>query len=214
MDSVAAAAIAATALSAFQLIPQLIRSVRLRSTAGLSASWAAIGLILNLGWVAYRSSQQLWVSLPSPIIATCLYLALLVLVLRDGSPRYAVAAGALATIAALAGAHLFGGWLVVGSVLGIGGGVQVAPAVWSAYRSTGTAIAPGLWFAGLGQAVLWGFFGVANGDTAFVLYGVAMGAGSLAILLRCAAGRRPLVKRRRMSPQRIVTRLAAAALRR
>ena len=219
MDNVALAALAATVLSALQLMPQLARSMRLSSTVGLSMTWAALGVLLNVGWVAYRSSQQLWVSVASPVIAAVLYLALLALVMRTDAMRlsFYLVLGAAASSIGLAG--LAGGWSLVGTTLGLWGGVQVAPAVWSAFR-TGPilAIAPTLWIVGLAQGTLWGYFGYAKADTAFVLYGVAMGTGSLAILLRYAALNRIFLggrlRRSGLRVTRAVQQVATAALRR
>lgn len=187
MEIVAFAAGMATVLSAFQLLPQLARSMRLSSTAGLSPIWASIGVVINVGWGAYRWSQELWLSLLSPIIAAGLYVALLWLVLHSIPQRrgtYLAIAGASSTIGI---AGLLGGWQLVGTALGLWAGVQIAPAVWSAFRTKGQlAIAPGLWMVGLGQALLWGYYGHAVGDGALVIYGVAMGTGSAAILVRFA----------------------------
>ena len=113
--------------------------------------------------------------------------ALLWLVLHSIPQRrgtYLAIAGASSTIGI---AGLLGGWQLVGTALGLWAGVQIAPAVWSAFRTKGQlAIAPGLWMVGLGQALLWGYYGHAVGDGALVIYGVAMGTGSAAILVRFA----------------------------
>ena len=185
MDKIALAAAAATALSAWQLVPQVTRSLRTRSTAGLSSTWAAIGVVVNLGWLGYRWSQGLWLSLLSPAIATCLYLCLLWLVVRRSrdwhQARIAIAGVALTLL--LAGS--IGSWRMVGTALAVWAAVQILPAVWSSYRTWGPlAIAPGLWIIGIGQAVLWGYYGYAANDSALVLYGVTMGIGSALILGR------------------------------
>jgi uncharacterized protein with PQ loop repeat len=183
MDTVAFVAGMATVLSAFQLLPQLARSMRLRSTAGLSPIWAAIGVIVNLGWCWYRWSQELWLSLPSPVIAAGLYLALLWMVLRSTEHRRSALVAATGAAATIGVAGFVGGWTMAGTALGLSGGVQVTPAVWSAFRTRGPlAIAPGLWITGLGQALLWGYYGAAHGDTGLIIYGLAAGSGALTIL--------------------------------
>ncbi len=195
MDTVAIAAGTATLLSAWQLVPQLARSLRVRSTAGLSPIWAAIGGFVNLGWFGYRWAQDLWLALISPAISMVLYLALLFLVLHTTPARRGLRLAILGVISSLVAAGWVGGWPLVGTVLGLWAGVQIAPAVWSAHRSTGRlAIAPGLWIIGLGQALLWGYYGYAVGDAALVLYGVMMGSGSMAILLRLAAKPRQSIR--------------------
>ena len=185
METVAFVAGAATVLSAWQLAPQLAKSLRIKSTAGLSPTWAAFGVAINLGWGAYRWSQDLWLSVFSPAIAAALYVGLLWLVLREASRRRGAFLALLGVVCSLSIAATIGGWSLVGTFLGLWAGVQVAPAVASAFR-TGSplAIAPGLWIIGLAQAALWGYYGYAVGDMALALYGVTMGTGSAAILLR------------------------------
>jgi hypothetical protein len=125
----------------------------------------------------------------SPAIAAGLYFVLLWLVLRTTRRRrrtYLAAAGVAVSMAVAGGV---GGWPMVGTALAIWAAVQITPAVWSAFRIRGPlAIAPGLWMVGFGQALLWGYYGYAVRDMALVLYGIAMGAGSAAILLRFATG--------------------------
>lgn len=198
MDTVAFAAGAATSLSAWQLVPQVAKSLRVRSTAGLSPIWAAIGGVVNLGWFGYRWAEELWLSLLSPAIATVLYLGLLLLVLRTTPARRGILLAFAGVGSSLVAAGWVGGWPLIGTVLGLWGGVQIAPAVWSSYRVKGVpAIAPGLWVIGLSQSLLWGYYGYMAGDAALVLYGLMMGAGSAMILLRFAAGNKP---RTRPSP--------------
>lgn len=183
METVAFIAGVATVLSSLQLLPQLARSIRLRSTTGLSPAWAAIGGVVNVGWCGYRWAQELWLSLLSPVIAGGLYFLLLWLVLRTSPQRRSAILAASVVAASMAIAGALGNWPMVGATLAVWGGVQVTPAVWSAFRAEGPgAIAPGLWIVGLGQAGLWGYYGNAVGDTALLLYGIATSAGSLAIL--------------------------------
>ena len=193
METVAFVAGAATVLSAWQLMPQLARSLRVRSTAGLSPAWAAIGVIINVGWGAYRWSQELWLSIFSPVIAAVLYMCLLYLVLQSSPRRRSVYVALAGVTCSLGLTGAVGGWPLIGTALGLWGGVQIAPAVWSAFR-TGQplAIAPGLWIIGLAQAALWGYYGHAVGDAALTLYGITMSTGSVAILLRFAARHRAL----------------------
>ncbi len=188
MDLLAWVAATATVLGALQLAPQLLRSVRLQSTVGLSLTWASVGLLLNMGWVAYRLSQELWASVASPAISAVLYGTLLLLVLRSARPT-ARLLGALAVVLGSLGlAALVGGWALLGIALGTWAGIQVAPAVWSTYRAGSTAaVAPALWVAGLAQAALWAYYGLAIGDMTFLVYGAGTGLGSLAILARLIA---------------------------
>ncbi len=212
MDSAVVVAGVATVLGAFQLLPQLIRSVRVGSTAGLSGSWAAIGVVLNVAWIGYRSAQELWISLPSPIITALLYGALLLLVMRSSPNLRSMTLWATTAVGSLTIAGVIGGWPLVGTALSIGAAIQIAPAVWSAFRTRGPlAIAPGLWIVGLAQATLWGYFGHHVGDRALLVYGWTIALGSAAILIRYALHRVTPPGRSGVAPGRLAR--SATALR-
>jgi hypothetical protein len=185
MDAVAFSAGAATVLAAWQLVPQVAKLRRVALPAGLSPTWALLGISTNVAWVAYRWSQGLWLGLPSPVIAALLYAATLWLIVRSRpSLRWAGLAG-LAWFGCVGGAAFVGGWVLVGTVLGLSSGLQAAPSIWAAYRSRRpVGIAPSLWVIGLAQAVLWGYYGWANADFALVVYGITLSLAALLILGR------------------------------
>lgn len=191
MDAVAFSAGAATVLAAWQLVPQVVKLRRVALPAGLSPTWALLGISTNVAWVAYRWSQGLWLGLPSPVIAALLYTATLWLIVRSvPSLRWAGLAG-MAWFGCVGGAAVIGGWALVGTVLGLSSGLQAAPSIWAAYRSTRpAAIAPSLWVIGFAQAVLWGYYGWANADLALVLYGITLSLAALLILGRYGFARR------------------------
>lgn len=191
MDAVAFSAGAATVLAAWQLVPQVVKLRRVALPAGLSPTWALLGISTNVAWVAYRWSQGLWLGLPSPVIAAVLYVATLwLLVGSKPNLRWAGLAGAL-WFCCVAGAAAIGGWVLVGTVLGLSSGLQAAPSIWAAYRSRRpVGIAPSLWIIGLAQAVLWGYYGWANADLALVLYGITLSLAALLILGRYARAHR------------------------
>ena len=189
MTDVVLAATLATALSTWQLVPQVARSRRTGSTAGLSIAWAAIGLGLNIGWLGYRWSRGLWLSMLSPAITAFLFLSLLRQIPNTVPHRTDLRAYMSVGLSLLVAAA-FGGWPLVGLALSAWSSVQILPAVSSAYRTHGgLAIAPGLWVVGLGQSASWGYYGIAVGDPALVLYGIVMGLGSALILVRLIAHR-------------------------
>ena len=45
-------ALVATTLSGVMMLPQVVRLVRTRAPAGVSATWLGFGVVLNSGWVA------------------------------------------------------------------------------------------------------------------------------------------------------------------
>lgn len=191
MDATTISAGLATLLSAGQLVPQVAKARRLRSTEGLSPSWAMMGITINAGWVAYRWSQELWIGLLSPTIACVLYASVLWLIASSwrGQWRGWVLGSLVAVSLTLAAG--FGNWGLVGGLLGIWSGLQVGPAVWAAYRSPGPhGIAIWVWIIGAIQASLWAYYGWANEDAALLAYGVVVVIGSLAILVRYRMTRR------------------------
>ncbi len=191
MDAVAFSAGAATVLAAWQLVPQVVKLRRVALPTGLSPTWALLGISTNVAWVAYRWSQGLWLGLPSPVIAASLYVATLWLIVRSRpNLRWAGVAG-VAWFCCAVGAAAIGGWVLLGAVLGLSSGLQAAPSIWAAYRSSRpVGIAPSLWIIGLAQALLWGYYGWANADSALVLYGSTLSLAALLILGRYAYAHR------------------------
>lgn len=185
MDAVVFSAGAATVLGAWQLVPQVVKLRRVALPAGLSPTWALLGISTNVAWAVYRWSQGLWLGLPSPVIAALLYVAALWLIVRSlPSLRWAGLAG-MAWFGCIGGAAAVGGWTLVGTVLGVSSGLQAAPSIWAAYRSSRpVGIAPSLWVIGLAQAVLWGYYGWANADLALVLYAITLSLAAVLILGR------------------------------
>jgi len=185
MSAAAFSAGAATVLAAWQLVPQIAKLRRVRSTAGVSPTWVLLGVVLNGAWLAYRSSQGLWLGVPSPLIAAGLYVVTFRLIKDPATPtRLAVLISVFAGTG-LGVMGMVGGWALFGAVLGISGVVQAAPSLWVSFHSPSlSAVAPGLWVIGLAQAVLWGHYGWMAEDAALVMYGGATSATSLAILIR------------------------------
>ena len=187
MDGAAITAAAATALSAWQLVPQVTKTRRVASTVGLSPAWAVFGVILNVGWVAYRWSRELWPALVSPVAGLVLYLVLVVLIVRSGRAMWWALAGAGVMGASLGVGAAIGGWVAFGLCLGAWSAVQVGPSVWTAFRTADlSAVARGMWLIGLAQAAAWGHYGLVTGDLALVVYGGVTGSGSAIILARCS----------------------------
>ena len=54
------AVVLATILAGLSLIPQILKLVRTRDAAGVSATWPAIGLVTNGAWCAYLIQAGLW----------------------------------------------------------------------------------------------------------------------------------------------------------
>ena len=119
------------------------------------------------------------------MIAALLYAATLWLIARSmPSLRWAGLAG-LAWFSCVGAAAALGGWVLLGTVLGLSSGLQAAQSIWAAYRSRRpVGIARSLWVIGLALAVLWGYYGWANADFALVLHGIRLSLAALLILGR------------------------------
>lgn len=185
MGAGAFAAGAATVLAAWQLVPQVVKLRRIALPAGISPTWALLGISTNVVWLAYRSSQELWLGLPSPAIAAVLYAIVLWLIARSRpSLRWAGLTGVV-WWTCIAGSGVVGGWALVGTILGLSSGLQAAPSIWAAYRShRPQGIAPSLWAIGFAQAVLWGYYAWVHGDAALMVYAAATASAALLILGR------------------------------
>jgi uncharacterized protein with PQ loop repeat len=191
VDASVISAAAATLLAATQLMPQVVKLRRDRTSSGLSPTWALLGVSINVGWVMYRWSQELWWGIPSPVIAACLYLATLIMINRLEPRMQRPMFAATALLGALTGAAAAGGWLAVGTLLAVSSGAQAAPLLWTAFRSHElSGVAPEVWMIGLTQACLWGHYGWWHGDVALMAYAATSAAVSVAMLARYAYVRR------------------------
>jgi uncharacterized protein with PQ loop repeat len=191
VDASVISASLATLLAAIQLLPQVLKLRRDRTTAGLSPTWALLGVSINVGWVSYRWSQELWLSIPSPVIAAGLYLATLMMI-DDLEPRMQWGRFvAIALLGVLSGAGAAGGSLAVGTVLALSSGAQAAPLLWRAFRSRELGgVAPTVWMIGLTQACLWGHYGWWHTDVALMVYAATTAVVAVAMLARYAHVRR------------------------
>lgn len=185
-----AAAVAATVLAVLALVPQMRKLYRTRIVDGVSPTWAAFGVVTNVAWTAYLAQEGLWLTVPATALVTVAYVMTFGFLVRAGvAVRTAVLAGA-AWGAVLTIVGLAGGWASLGIVLGLSYGVQAAPSVWAAYRtSTPRGIAPGTWVIGFAEGLMWGYYGWWYGDVPLMLFAVVATVTSVAVLARYAATR-------------------------
>lgn len=187
-------AVAATIISFALLVPQIVKLWRTGRTAGVSPAWAATGASSNLGWLAYMVSQQLWIVLPSVIVASVQFLTTFWLLRRNHAQ---VRTGAVAGIAISAGYVAVGiafGWTTLGAVLAFSYAIQLAPSVVTAWRTWAPdGISPTTWTIAVMEAVGWGTYGILVEDRNIVFFGIVSGTASLMVLTRLwvARGRLP-----------------------
>ena len=177
--------LAANVLGAGMAYPQARKLVRTRRTEGVSTVWIGISMAMNAWWVVYGLVAGVWALLPVSGVSFVLYAAIGWIMLR------AVGRGVLGGIAlGLLGLGLLpvpflvaGGWVLAGGVIGLGYGIQLAPAVIGSYlRSDLSGVAAGTWVIALVEAVLWLLYGTYVGDPA-LLAGGASGVAMAGLIL-------------------------------
>ncbi|WP_141580925.1 hypothetical protein [Actinomadura sp. WMMA1423] len=177
--------VAAAVFAVPQFLPQLVRVLRAGDTTGVSWSWAALTSVGNGGWIVYFTLSRFWTALVPAVSATVLagVLALL-LGRRDGVPRRPAAlAAAWAALLVLAWAAT--GRAGIGTVLAASFVLQVAPSVWTAYRTPRpTGISRGTWLLILAELLCFGLYGLHQGDPRLIALGWTGVAASLLMLGR------------------------------
>lgn len=168
--------LAANVLGAGMAYPQARKLVRTRRTEGVSTVWIGISMAMNAWWVVYGLVAGVWALLPVSGVSFILYATIGWIMLR------AVGRGVLGGIAlGLLGLGLLpvpflvaGGWVLAGGVIGLGYGIQLAPAVIGSYRRSDlSGVAAGTWVIALVEAVLWLLYGSYVGDPALLAGGVS-----------------------------------------
>jgi uncharacterized protein with PQ loop repeat len=184
--------VAAAVFAVPQFLPQLLAVRRTGDVAGVSWSWAALTSVSNGGWIAYFALSRLWTGLVPAISATVLAGVLAVLLgRRAGIPRRpaAIAAG-WAALLALAGT--LAGRTGLGAALVASFAFQVAPSVWTAYRTDRpTGISRGTWLFILAELLSWGLYGLHKSDPRLTVLGWTGVAASVLMLARVRWRRPP-----------------------
>jgi hypothetical protein len=198
------AAILATVLAAVATLPQL-RRVAAGDGLGVSLSGAALGVVNESVWITYATSERLWSAVPEAGLMATTNLLLVVGLLRAGAAgRRRAAASAVLWAGTLAVVEAVGGTAALALVLGAAYAVQVAPAVWTAWRTVSpSGVAASTWALVLVESALWCLYGAHHGDPATTTLGIVGMVASSAIV-----GRKAVVRRREVSSGSVV----AAAL--
>ncbi len=180
----------ANVLGAGMIVPQLLRLRRLRSSAGVSATWIGISLAMNLWWVVYGVSQGLYGMVPVSVVASLLYATIATDLHRlDGPPStQRVLRGAMAIAPVPLLFAIVGGWAAAGLVIGLIYAIQFTPATVAAFRTTNLAgVSGSTWVMALGEAAIWFVYGWTQGDIALLIGGAGGAIMSALIVLRIAS---------------------------
>jgi hypothetical protein len=171
----------ATVLAVVSAYPQVSRVLASGDATGVSVSAAGLGLANELTWGAYSAHEALWTALPEAVLMAGGNLALAMALRRRSALTRAMRAVSL-WVGALAGAAILGGTTAVAALLAVSYAVQLAPAIWVAYRTSASGVATATWVLIGVEALLWGLYGVAHRDPATTLFAV-IGTGASALML-------------------------------
>ena len=185
IDALDYAPIAATAFAVPQFLPQIRKLQATRDTAGVSWSWATLTSLNNAAWIAYFALEHYWTALIPSSSATMLAgtLAVLLSIRGQARPRPSVLIGTWAVM--LVAAYLILGRTGLGALLTAAFVVQVAPSIWTAYRTAHpTGISAGTWLLILGELTCWLTFGLYKSDPRLITLGLTGVTASALMLAR------------------------------
>ena len=191
------APIAATTLAIPQFLPQIVRLRATEDAAGLSWAWALLTSLNNAAWIAYFALARYWSALVPATAATLLAGLLAVMLSRRGQAERR-SAGLIAGWAALlaVGAAVFGR-AGLGALLTAAFAVQVAPSIWTAYRTARpTGVSWVTWLLILGELGCWLAYGVHESDPRLTVLGALGVTASLLMLARICQARPRTAPRR------------------
>ena len=179
------AAALATVLATVAAIPQLHRVARAGDGRGVSVTSAMLGIGSELAWLSYASRAELWSALPEAALMTVVNTVLAVALIRRGAAARPALAAGLAWLGALATIATLGGHAALGAVLGVTYAVQVAPAVWTVWRtSSPSGVVASTWaMIGL-EGLLWGVYGMHHEDPAVLIFAATATLAAAATLGR------------------------------
>jgi uncharacterized protein with PQ loop repeat len=182
--------VAASVLGSGMALPQAMRLARTGKVDGVSAVWIGVSMAINVWWTVYAFATSLWAILPVATVSLAVYVGMATVYLRSvGRPAISgMAVGALGLGMAPLPALLIGGWDLAGLAIGLSYGIQLAPAVFAAYRTRQLdGVAPSTWVLSFAEGLLWLAYGAMITDVALLAGGTTGIAMSGAILLRLAA---------------------------
>jgi uncharacterized protein with PQ loop repeat len=182
--------VAASVLGSGMALPQALKLARTQNVDGVSAVWIGVSMAINVWWTIYAIHESVWALLPVSTVSLALYLGMGVIYLRSvgasALPGFAV--GGLILGMAPLPALLVGGWEAAGLAIGLSYGIQLAPAVFAAFRTRALdGVSPGTWVISLAEAVLWLAYGAMISDIALLAGGTAGVVMATAMLSRLAA---------------------------
>jgi uncharacterized protein with PQ loop repeat len=170
----------ASAVFLCRLLPQPVRLARTGVPDGVSPLAAMNGAIGDFGWVAYGLTAGLVPVWGVSVLALIPGLWTVALLRREASRQDLVGAGLWVGFIVAAGMTGRLGLVLGGTVL-----VSLAPQLWRVLRSDDLGgIAPATWWIAIGDAALWGLYGVLEHDPALMLYAGILLSIAITVLVR------------------------------
>lgn len=200
------AAVLATLFAFITLIPQIVKLWRTRNADGVSATWASLGATSNAAWVAYLTSQGLWLALPSTVFMSVFFAITVGLIGWTGRPsaRPILLGFGWGLVLTLVG--IVGGWASLGLLLGVSFGVQAAPTVYTAFRTWApSGISPGTWQLTLVEGALWLIYGLGYRDLAVIMFGILSSITAILVMSRYYSTRHRWLESSERPPLRSAT---------
>ena len=155
----------AAAVSCVQLVPQVVRTVRTRVTAGVSPlMWSLLGAQSG-AWIVFGASRRLWPSaLVNVVLAGCVAM-MLATMRRLRTPGLGRAVAVMAALMAVEAALIGTGAMpVLGSLAGLIAALVFYPQVLVALRATDlSGLSRTSWLFAVVTSVQWAAYGVATG---------------------------------------------------
>src|SRR5690349_5329040 len=148
--------IAAAAFGIPQYVPQIVNLRVTHDTSGVPWSWATLTSLNNSAWLAYFMLSGYWTAIMPSSAATLLAGTLATMLARYGraTSRATKLIGAWAGL--LVAGYLIAGRTGLGTLLTVASVVQVAPSIWTAYRTERpTGISAETWMLIFGELACW-----------------------------------------------------------
>lgn len=184
------APVAATAFGIPQFLPQVLKLRATGDAAGVSWSWAALTAVNNAAWIAYFALSRDW----SALVPSCSVTLLASVLTAALTGRKRVHTRSVALLSAWAAALAVvgvAGRAALGTLLTAAFVVQVAPSLWTAYRTARpSGASAGTWALILGELACFLAYGLRQADPRLIVFsttGVAASALMLARILWTAA---------------------------
>jgi uncharacterized protein with PQ loop repeat len=182
----------ATVFAVPQFLPQIAGVWRTGDTAGVSWAWAALTSVSNAGWILYFALSGYAAALVPAIAATILAGALAALLARRVGVRRRAGATVVGWAVLLVFAGVAAGRAGIGTALTASFVLQVAPSVWTAYRTRRpTGISRGTWLLILAELSCWGVYGVHESDLQLTVLGGTGVAAAVLMLARAWTSGKP-----------------------